>query len=426
MQPLPKFCLWLLLIVVGFNSVTASNGLNLTGYGPRYLGLGGTNLAIGGSSMDLQSNPANLYLFQRPVFEFGSSFIYAPSFNYSDYLVTGDPSLDYQNDRTTHVFAPVPYLGIVYPVSKKITIGFAAYGQGGTAIKMDGIDRLIQAGTTFIRGKEVVESEASIIKITPGFAYNHGRFSVGAAVDISRGQIISKTTWSLPLTNTEVFKQKFESDPAWQFGFKLGVTYNVTERFRIAYAYISKNEYVLKGKFELNGPATISTDAKTKMTLPDKHAVGLSYRTGAWLVGTDFSYYRYSRAMDVETFDFDGVLPTSTVLYDFKDQFVMSIGAEYTKGSHHIRFGYNYGNSPVSNNGLSLTFYQVLEHHVSLGSDWKFGKWTVDGAIELAFSRQQSGSQSSDWSVNHGFGTSGGYNVKGILMTPSIGVKYEL
>jgi long-chain fatty acid transport protein len=76
---------------------------------------------------------------------------------------------------------------------------------------------------------------------------------------------------------------------------------------------------------------------------------------------------------------------------DWKDQFVIGIGAEYLATEKlRLRVGYNYGANPVSSATVMPLFPAIVEHHISGGFGYDFNSnMTIHGAIEVGLENSQ-------------------------------------
>lgn len=128
-------------------ALEAFHGILQPAFGARQAGMGGAFQAVGGSVMDLESNPSHLARVRRTKWELGSG-IHLPSIEYNDESIDPDPSRSYRNSIVEHPKAVLPYIGIIKPISENISIGFALYAQGGGGGQFKNIKRHTPDGRT--------------------------------------------------------------------------------------------------------------------------------------------------------------------------------------------------------------------------------------------------------------------------------------
>ncbi|MBI3394275.1 MAG: outer membrane protein transport protein [Spirochaetia bacterium] len=418
----------------------ANNGMLMTAYGAESAGMGGATLAVGGSVMDLQSNPANLARLKKGIFQAGSAFI-VPSLNYKDSYLSPDPSSNYVNnvDSEKAVF-PLPYVGYVAPLDEHSGWGIAFYAQGGVGAEFNGIlrntpgnstlDQNFQAlagnpslsipglGSTHMM-RENTYSNFAFAKLTPGYARKFGPLAVGVGLDVGAGSLDWRWTFSDPfgMHTLPGAGYRYESRMALSLSGKMGVTYDVTENLTAAYSYTSMAKLPLDGKMSVNeGDPRYFRRAgvSASLSLPEQHFGGLAYKTGPFTLAAQIGYIKWSNVLRNQNFVLDAPwvatpfagVNTNVMSFhtDWRDQPVYSAGLEYRTGSWALRTGYNYGPSASGGSGLNPIFPAVSSQHAYLGAGYKADSGTMfDFALEYAFPSKVDGATSSDWTTLHAF-----------------------
>lgn len=133
----------LFFIWIGPISVNSLFGVGVfqPSHNARYAGMAGVNLAIGGSPMDLSTNPANLVLNSKGGLEFGIGLPYIRS-QYKDRLTDTNPEIEYHNSQNYNILAPLPYFGLTLPLTDRLSYGVGIYVPGGGSGQVNGILRL--------------------------------------------------------------------------------------------------------------------------------------------------------------------------------------------------------------------------------------------------------------------------------------------
>ncbi|MBM9502086.1 outer membrane protein transport protein [Leptospira sp. 201903071] len=418
----------LLFILLGFGSIYGFQGILQTSFGARQAGMGGAFQAVGGSIMDLESNPSHLSRFQKSKSEFGSAFHFA-QIEYSDSFMDLRPDYAYSNQITQYPKAILPYLGYVSKVTDRLGIGVALYSQGGGGGTFSKITRLAPEKKTLnetlgleipvIGGERKIQEDMvfkfMVTKATIGFGYKFDRFAIGAGVDLvysfmQMKKVYRDETRSLELPGSI----RYSSDPSYTYGGKLGISYELTERIRIAYSYTLRNVLHLDGRMNVESldPGK-SFDARVSrfMSWPDRHIFGISYRNNAWILDFDVKFVPWSEHFKTSKFVLEHSwietplgTETNTMQMNFRwrDQYSFALGAEYIWSRIlRIRTGYSYGKSPVTDRGLSPMLGSTNEHHIAGGIGYYWKDCAFQLAMEYGFPKRMNGSLSSDWSLSH-------------------------
>ncbi|AOP36629.1 transporter [Leptospira tipperaryensis] len=418
----------IILLYLSFSSVYGFQGIIQTSFGARQAGMGGAFQAIGGSVMDLESNPSHLSRFQKSKLEFGGASHFA-QIEYSDSFMDLRPENSYSNGITQRPKAILPYIGYVSKVSDRLGIGIALYSQGGGGGKFSDITRLapekknlnetlgfeIPLVGTERKIREDLAFKFLITKMTLGFGYRFDRLSIGAGVDfvysfMQMRRIYWDRTRSLELPGSF----QYTSDPSYTYGGKLGISYELTQRMRIAYSYTLRNVLHLDGRMKVESldPANLGdTRVSRFMSWPDRHILGISYRNDVWLLDFDVKFIPWSESFRTSKFVLEQSLiqtpvgtNTNTMQMNFRwrDQYTFALGAEYNWNQIlKLRMGYSYGKSPVTGQGLSPMLGSTTEHHVAGGLGYYRNDYAFHLALEYGFPKRMRGDVSSDWSLSH-------------------------
>jgi len=418
--------------------LAASNGVRPPGYSGRYGGMGGLSLAVGGTVLDLESNPAQLAKLQNSYIETGLALVDL-EFTLQDQFYSENPGLAYTNRvKSNDPARPFPYAGLMGPLAwpgDGWSGGVAFYTQGGAGATFENITRITSTAETlnqFLateagpanvpvfgesrRIREDVFAEFGYVKLSGGLAKELGRLRIGAAVDIGYSQTEIRITNSDPTGSFELPGSgvRFQSDPAWNLGGKIGLSYDLAEHWELAYVYKTPQKIPLDGTLSSGaGDPRFYTSNRASGSLgwPAIHGAGAAYRMGPWLLGFDFEYLQYSSAFTTITLTINepwidtgfgfrtNQLPINA---NWRDQYVYKLGAEYNSGDWQARIGYNYGESPVPQEGVSPLLPGILEHFVSIGAGYTFEDGSqLDVAVMYAAPVTSEGGFASDWALLH-------------------------
>ena len=389
-----SFMVLILWLQLGCQAL-ATNGMNMIGYSVRSSGMGGSDVAVGADCSGSSCNPATQGRSGSRSLAMGVS------------VLMPELSIESGNDHgaAKDHFYPLPYVSYVQPLSETSPwiLGFNVYAQGGMGVDFQDV-------STFAGTEDSVESLISYVRLT-----GTGNYSVSDKLSIGFGLMAGYVD-----LNFSVFPDTYSvgqdgspgtADDFWGIdarGFnsygiagRLGLHYKVTDGVSLGLQYTS--EAVLDpdgGELVLNlGEQKVSYDAEIEsFTWPREFEFGVAVQATPYLlIAADVKWINWSSAINVLTVRGKG--PGATVSlaepeFDFnmkwRDQWVFAIGAEYAiDGKHTVRVGYNYGKNPVPDSNLSPLFPAIVEHHVTLGYGYSWGKWAIDCAYEHAFENEQ-------------------------------------
>lgn len=420
--------LFLFLLSIFFVPIWAFNGLFQTSYDARYFGMGGAITAVGGSVMDLESNPSHLAKIAEKKISFGSS-LHLPQIKYNDLYLDENLNHHYTNSIQQFPKAALPFIGYISPIGTNMGFGIALYTQGGGGGETNGIKR----NTTDLRtiseiykidvpivgnSKQIIEDihyRFMINKLTSGFGFHIGKLKMGFALDLVHSfmemdKILKDPLFKIPLPGSFTY----HSNPAYSIGGKIGLTYNLNENVRIGYSYLSKNTLRMDGNIRIASHSLdrqMSLDVSRNMYVPDRHSIGIAYTYPKGIVSIDIKTISWNDAFFSNQFVLSQSwmstpLGVNSNIIKFntrwKKQFIFALGTEYYLSEKYtIRAGYNYGNSPIAERGINPFIGTISEHHVSTGIGVNFSKFKLNFSGEYSFLNRVKSQLYNDWTIAH-------------------------
>jgi len=412
-------------------SLHAFHGLFLPAYGARQAGLGGASLALGGSVMDLQNNPSGLALIDKSLFEAGFSFNLA-TINYNDRTYFPSENVYFENHNQFNPISPLPYMGYATLVDDRFALGIAIYAQGGGGTKINGIYRRAPIETTsngrvspLAYVSEDLKFRFLHAKLTMGGAASFGHLRLGLAIDLSYGtNRLDRTLRVIPGVGIGIEENDplsytlapggfhYRSRQVYAPSGKIGFSYDFNHSWSVAYAYTANSQLELDGMMRVDTIDILrqgSSHVKRTLSWPDRHSMGVVYRSGTVIVTFDLHYIPWSRHFDRFIFQMDRpmistplgtVSPTLIWNLHWKDQTIAAIGIEYRLNNLAYRIGTSYGATPIPAKGLSPFLGSTTEYHFSVGLGFTLGRGSLDVAFEYAPGRMIKGSSLSDWAFS--------------------------
>lgn len=331
----------LALIVVVSDAALATNGMQLIGIGAVQRSMGGSGSALPLDSFVITVNPAAIS--ELPAMFDLSVTYFDPASDYesTDFFGGGD-----SDESSSFKSSFIPAMGMIFPVTERLTLGLAAFGSAGMGVDYD----------TGVYGNGVYTS-FEMMKIVPALSYKISeKFSLGAAVNINRASMAYKAG-GMPA---------HDKDTQYGFGFQVGAYLRPSQEWSLALAYISEESF---SDFEFDTAAGKDT---LDLDLPQQMVFGVGYRpTDLLRLAFDVKWINWAQTMGKQK-------PRSPVNntgqrfdMDWSDQLVFALGAEYdlVPEQWKLRAGYNYGKAPLTKDRAfeNIAFPALVEHHFTAG-----------------------------------------------------------
>ncbi len=398
------------LTFMATGSAMATNGMNLEGYGPIALGMGGASMAYDNGTAAVMNNPATLGLMKS-----GHRTDVALGFLGPDVSTTIPPAAGGSgnaNDSSADAFY-MPALG--YAMSKgNNTFGIGMFGQGGM-----GTEYAADSDLAGITGEEV-RSEVGVMRVILPFVRRlDERVAVAASLDYVRATMDLKMAVPAmqmagmspsgamamaladPLgtgdwgTSFDFARFDFSDDNAFSgkasgtgFAGKLGIAMQLTDDFSIGMTYHSKtalSDLEASGASismydDTDGDQTNGAEANGtfngKITVrdfewPSLMGFGAALKvTPNLMLAGDVKRIGWSKVMESFKMTFvnqAGQDLNVTMPQYWEDQTVVSLGAAYSLGSTTLRAGFSKTSNPIPDSTVNPMFPAIIENHVTLG-----------------------------------------------------------
>ena len=397
-------------------TVLATNGYFAIGYGAGSVGMGGVSVTTPQDALCVGGNPACLSEFISPRFDMGVG-IFVP-IRRAAVSGLGGPNDPTNTWSGSNIFL-VPGMGFVWPFTEKLSLGFAAIGNGGmnTTYGPNFFNISDQpASRTKYVGVDMVQL---LVPITVAYKFNDTNtvgFSAVPARQRFRATGVGDQAFLLKSSDQDHVSDKGH-DYANGFGARIGWTGKYLDnKLTLGATYASK---VYMQKFELyRGLFAEQGD----FDIPENYAVGIAVKPLKNLtVAFDYEKILYSGIASVsnlgptrihgtnDAFNSNSLGLDNGLGFGWDDQTVYKLGLVYQNALPSwfgdkltLRAGYNYGKSPIKESQLLLNLIApgVVEHHVTFGLTYSLGDQSIfgfgsEGAITLAYQHAFSKTQRS-------------------------------
>ncbi|WP_108960057.1 OmpP1/FadL family transporter [Leptospira ellinghausenii] len=248
MIPSRNFKFIVILIWIGIipdipSKIEAFQGIMQPAFGARQAGMGGAFQAVGGSVMDLESNPSHLARVKRSKWEFGSSFHF-PTIEYYDSYIDQNPLKSYQNRIVESPRAVLPYLGIIKPITENISIAYSYTSRN--VLPLDGTMHVDSYLPERSYGTRVSRYMIWPDKHIAGISYHNDRWIIDMDIkyipwseSFNSSKFRLEDVWVRTPVGLETNSFQFNLNWKNQTVLALGTQYNWNEKYktRMGYSY---------------------------------------------------------------------------------------------------------------------------------------------------------------------------------------------
>lgn len=293
----------LTLVAAGaFAPVAQASGFQLREQSPSSQGNAYAGVTAGGFDISAMFfNPATMTLYSGQQFNFGGTLI-APKADLSDAhgsrtaLVSAfgyDPTISGPTSHKNSAESKVaPFLYGMWSVSDDLKLGLSVNAPYGFVTEYD---------SNFVGRYHALKTDLAIIDIAPNIAYRiNPQWSVGAAfvaryadATLTNGVdfgLVGLAIGTVPGTLDGTSKLQGNT---WSYGYKLGVTYQPTDKLRFGLAYSGSMNMTLKGDISFTYPGNMTTSqmsyiqntiglrnqpGKAELDLPANASFGFNYK----------------------------------------------------------------------------------------------------------------------------------------------------
>jgi long-chain fatty acid transport protein len=370
---------------------TASNGLNLIGFGAESIGMGGADLAVARDTSALNTNPAGLTQIEDRLLNNTAAVIYARDVSHEDGFGNNE-----QVANNPMGLASFGYADRI--TGSPLVWGIGLFAQGGAGVDYENINSPF--GTS-----DDLSSLLRIAKLSSGLAWAvSDALSLGATLELVYSdlnqEVFPNTSFVNPANpDNAFFGYKLQDMNDFAPGLRLGMRYRLNERVSLGMAYTPKTELALDGGTMNVDMSAIGLgkvryrDVRAKgIDQPQELGAGIAVQfTNALLLSLEVDWLDWSAA--VHRSELRAKNPNNpsaprhldlTSELNWRDQYVFAVGVAYDLNPRTvIRCGYNYGRNPIPDEHLSPLLAPINQHHLTLGGGYQLSRtWRLDGALE--------------------------------------------
>lgn len=369
----------------------ATNGMNLEGFGPIGLSMGGASMAYDSGLAAMMNNPATLGLAPE-----GDQLALALHFLGPDVAVQG---LAESGGDAYYM----PALGWGRKAGR-LTWGVGMFAQGGMGTEYPA-DSPLAMGTG-----QPVRSELGVGRVILPVAYEFSpRLIAGATLDYVWAGLDMRAAFAPGGPRIDFSDDNDFTGRAKGTGFagKLGLLYKLSPSLNLGLTYHSKTAL---SDLETKDNGATFAGMTGKATIhdfewPETYAVGLAWQADPKLMlAVDVKYIGWSDDMKDFKLAFTpagGSEIPLTMAQNWDDQVVYALGLQYRPNDKlGLRVGFNYGRNPVPDATLNPLFPAIVERHYTAGFDYRVSDQGCI-AVAVAYAPEVSNTNGSGMTIRH-------------------------
>ncbi|VGO22396.1 OmpP1/FadL family transporter [Pontiella sulfatireligans] len=361
------------------------------------IGRSGANMIFVDDASAVFYNPANLAMQEESSIVVDATLARVKNKFKSDSSGTKTAKSDADWQLLPNVFFSMPAgdTGVVLGMG----IG-TPYGQGIDYNKKDLVNMPAFSGAFGEPEPPAIYSaEVGLINFNPTIAFKvHERVAIGVGADIYYSKLEFKQyyPWGEIAPIFESGNVKADGD-GFGYGGNAAVTWNMTDRQRMAFSYRSEVKVKYEGDFKINTvgppnpatgePAFSSKRSDFDMDIKYPTTLGLGYGiqvTDAINVEANLEWLGWSVNKTLEA-DL-GSNGSMKVPQKWDDTITFSIGSDWQFSEHFtFRTGYAYIETPIPEKTVAPSLPDADRHVLSVGLGWTAGGHTLDVAYSFSF-----------------------------------------
>jgi long-chain fatty acid transport protein len=345
-------------LALSATSAFATNGDAMIGVGAKAVGMGGVGIGISHGAESALTNPAMITSVKGTEVSFGGT-VFMPD-------VKTDAGFGGGSSKSDADLSVIPTVAVAQKASDNFYWGVGMYGVAGM-------------GTDYRNtgNNANMVTNLQLMQFVVPLAYKANGFSVGIAPILQYGSLdINYDTTGMPgggPSRTKGVAQDFGA------GYTVGAAYE-SAGLTVGASYKSAIDMKYDGQIsvaasQFSGGALVLSD---NLEQPAEIGAGVSYKMGQHTFAVDYKKIKWSDAKGYKDFKWD-------------DQNVYMLGYQFAQDNWALRAGYNYGKSPIKDQGAAgglyntlnlLGFPAIIEQHYTVGGSYAFTKMT---SLDLAY-----------------------------------------
>ncbi len=344
------------------------------------LGRAGGRIAQVDDSSAVQQNPANLVDVTNIEAQLTPSIVYI---NVDFHSPSGQSASTIDPWKALpNFFASMPLL------DDKIALGLGVTVPYGLSMEWDKNSSAFAQPTGNFTYAAPYFSKLTTINFNPTISIKLGdKVQVGAGLDVMWSELEFKQLLSPAVPNLEA---RADGDGVG-FGGNLGITWNVTDRQRLAVTYRSPITIDYSGTTKFNNyPGGVpGTSFGSQINFPTIVSVGYGFQVNDKIrLESDLEWIEFSRFKNLPVNVGANALsvPSQNIAENWRDTFTAGFGGDWKFAENWVlRGGYQFYQSPVPDSTFSPTIPDADQNVITVGIGWKGKHTSLEAAYGLDF-----------------------------------------
>lgn len=382
------------LVLLPVAPVSASNGLNLVGFGAESLGLGSADIPVSRDANAVNINPAGLTQIVGSRADAYVVPFYLTHFKHSDAF-----NDEYVADNPVGAFASAAYAR--QALHPDLRLGIGMFTSGGTGINYDRL-------ATPFGTRDEYSAVLAITKIASAAGWRvNERLSLGLGVNMTyaaaRQKLFPRTSSAgadPDSPSDDFYGLRVDGADGLSWNLRLGMQYKPTDTLTLGASYATETDLRLR-----NGTATFNFTplglggVKYRDVRIDGFALAQELGGGVawqfhprWMLAVELTWLDWSHALRDATLTAtrpeDEAAPARIAFaqtLNFKDQNVYGLGLEYRLSPRTVlRGGFNHGSNPIPNASLSPALNLTADREFEAGFAHRLERgWELAATLQV-------------------------------------------
>ena len=351
------------------------------------LGRAGGRIAHIDDASAIHQNPANMLDLSGPEFQITPSAVR---------IEVDFESPTGQKATTKDPWKALPNLFLAAPLeTDKLAVGLGVTTPYGLGNSWDENSSAFNSPSSVLRYNAPYATDLMTVNFNPGLAVKLTEsLRIGAGLDVMWSELSMKQfyPWGMTFPGARDGRAIAEGDGVG-IGGNVGITWQFTERQRLAFTFRSAMDIDYRGDFSIDNVPPMAgymglgsrSDFTSQLQFPNIFAIGYGIElTKNIRVGADLEWLQFSRfeSLDLDFGHNNVLIPNRSVRQDWDDTITVGIGGDWRFAPNWVlRAGYQFYESPVPDSTFSPTIPDADQNVITVGLGYRYKRH----AFEIAY-----------------------------------------
>jgi len=393
-----------MITILGLTPLLATNGDNLIALGVAQRAMGGTGITHFTAGASATGNPALITQSTGGEFTFGGTYL-QPTV---DVQTANTGGLNDLSETSSSKHNIIPYVALTHNLENGFSVGGSIFGTAGMGTNWSEGDGAIGDASIGDVGLYSMKTNLTMLRVSVPIAYRKDAWSIGVAPVLLFGTLSMSlnapdrdVTTFAPLATNHPIDNGISQNVG--YGYEVGATYQFVDSgitlgavYHSAISMKYENQLsAISTEFGYGSPGSNFDVFSDTLEQPAEIGFGIDWKYNTISLTADYRHIQWADAQGYKDFN-------------WQNQNVYAIGAEYRLNDLSLRAGYNYAKNPIqvshddtpinsnlplayqSTNGDTLNafnhvmFPAISDHHYSFGAGYQFNH-SVSSDIAIVY-----------------------------------------